>query len=172
MNRAQKEEQVEGFRSVFAETNLVVVAHYSGMSVGEMSELRGQMREAGASFKVTKNRMVRRAIDGGTYAGLADLFVGPTAIAFSVDPVAAARVVVDYAKKNGKLVVLGGAMGDTQLDTDAVKSLAALPSLDALRGQLVALLAAPATKIAVVLQAPAGQLARVLQARADQTDAA
>ena len=171
MNRAQKEEQVDGFKSVFAENNLVVVAHYSGMSVAEMSELRGQMREAGASFKVTKNRLVRRAVDGGTYASLADLFVGPTAIAFSVDPVAAARVAVDYAKKNDKLVVLGGAMGETQLDIDGVKALAALPSLDELRGKLVGLLQAPATKVAAVVQAPAAQLARVLQARADQTDA-
>lgn len=172
MNRAQKSELVEDLHQVFSNTGLVVLTQYSGLNVAEVTTLRRQMRDAGASFRVTKNRLARRALDGTPYAGLADLFTGPTAIAFSADPVAAAKVTVDYAKKNEKLIILGGAMGETALDVEGVKALAALPSLDELRGRLVGLLNAPATKVAGVLQAPAGQLARVLAAHAEQADAA
>jgi large subunit ribosomal protein L10 len=130
------------------------------------------MREAGAGYKVTKNRLAKLALAGTTYEPISDLFNGPTAIAYSADPVAAARVAVDYSKENDKLVVIGGAMGDTLLDENAVKALASLPSLDELRGKLVGMLNTPATRVAGVLQAPAGQLARVLGAYANQSEAA
>ncbi len=172
MNRAQKAEQVAVLNDVFAHAGLVVITHYRGLTVSEMSDLRGQMRQAGAKFKVTKNRLVRLALDGTPYTSLADKFTGPTAIAYSEDPIAAAKVSVGYAKKNDKLVIVGGAMGEVELDEGGVKALATMPSLDELRGQLIGLLQAPATKVAAVLQAPAGQLARVLQARADSQEAA
>lgn len=172
MDRASKEQMVSDLHSTFDASTAMVVTHYTGLTVSEMEDLRGQMREAGASFKVTKNRLTRLALQGTKFEGLKDLFTGPTAVAFSDDPVAAAKVVVNYAKKNDKLVVIGGAMGEQQLDVDGVKALATLPSLDELRGKLVGLLNAPATKIAGVLQAPAGQVARVLSARGQQSDAA
>jgi large subunit ribosomal protein L10 len=150
------------------DSTLVVVAHYTGMTVGEMVDLRGKIREAGASFKVTKNRLALRALEGTKFKNLAGLFKGPTAVAYSKDPVAAAKVVVNFAKTNEKLVVLGGALGEEKLAADGVKALASLPSLDQLRGKLVGLLKAPATKIAGVVQAPAGQLARVIQAHAQK----
>jgi large subunit ribosomal protein L10 len=136
------------------------------MTVAEMGELRARMRKEGASFRVAKNRLAKRALEGTPVAGIAGLFKGPTGIAFSKDPVAAAKVAVAYAKDNSKLVVLGGAMGANVLDVAGVKALASLPSLDELRGKIVGLLQAPATKIATVLQAPAAQLARVLSAYA------
>jgi large subunit ribosomal protein L10 len=163
---------VTDLNSVLTRTELIVVAHYAGLKVAQISDLRHQMREMGAGFRVTKNRLMRLALDGTRYQQLADMFAGPTAIAFSEDPIAAAKVAVDYAKKNNKLVIIGGAMGDVRLDPDGVKALAAMPSLDALRGKLVGLIQAPATKIAGVLQAPAGQLARVLQAKSERQEAA
>lgn len=172
MNRAQKAEMVTDLNAVLTRTELIVVAHYAGLKVAQISDLRHQMREMGAGFRVTKNRLMRLALDGTRYQQLADMFAGPTAIAFSEDPIAAAKVAVDYAKKNNKLVIVGGAMGDVRLDPDGVKALAAMPSLDALRGKLVGLIQAPATKIAGVLQAPAGQLARVLQAKSERQEAA
>jgi len=172
MDRASKEDIVSDLHAVFDASNAVVVTHYSGLTVSELEDLRGQMREAGASFKVTKNRLTRLALQNTKFEGLTDLFTGPTAVAVSDDPVAAAKVVVNYAKKNEKLIVVGGAMGEQKLDVDGVKALATLPSLDELRGKLVGLLNAPATKIAGVLQAPAGQIARVLSARGQQSDAA
>lgn len=166
MEKARKAEVVESLKGLFGETGTVVVAHYTGMTVAEMGELRARMRKAGASFKVAKNRLAKRALEGTPVAGIADLFKGPTGIAFSKDPVAAAKVAVAYAKDNNKLVVLGGAMGEKLLDVAGVKALASLPSLDELRGKIVGLLQAPATKVATVLQAPASQLARVLSAYA------
>ncbi len=166
MEKAQKAEVVESLKGLFGEAGTVVVAHYSGMTVAEMSELRARMRKAGASFKVAKNRLAKRALEGTPVAGIAGLFKGPTGIAFSKDPVAAAKVAVLYAKDNAKLVVLGGAMGANLLDVAGIKALASLPSLDELRGKIVGLLQAPATKIAIVLQAPAAGLARVLSAHA------
>lgn len=164
MDRAAKKELVAHFHEVFSTTSVVVVTHYAGLSVAEATELRRQMRAAGASFKVTKNRLTRLALSGTPYESLQDLFVGQTAIAYSDDPVAAAKASVDFAKTNEKLVILGGAMGETRLDANGVKALASLPSLDELRGRLVGLIQAPATKVAGVLQAPAGQLARVFAA--------
>lgn len=172
MDRARKEELVTELNQSFAEAALVVVTQQTGLTVSESTELRARMREAGAGYKVTKNRLAKLALAGTPYEPITDLFSGPTAIAYSADPVAAARVAVNYAKENDKLTVVGGAMGDTLLDENAVKALASLPSLDELRGKLVGLLNAPATKVAGVLQAPAGQLARVFGAYAKQDEAA
>ncbi len=172
MDRAQKEEMVASLRKTFDETNLVVVTHYSGLTVSDMGDLRNRMREAGASFKVIKNRLTRLALDGTKYQDLSDMFTGPTAMAYSDDPVAAAKVAVNYSKDNEKLIVLGGALGKERLDVAGVKALASLPSLDELRAKLVGLLNTPATRIAVVLQAPAGQVARVIKAHAEQGEAA
>ena len=172
MDRARKEELVVELNGAFADAALVVVTHQSGLTVAESTDLRRRMREAGGSFKVTKNRLVKLALVGTPYEGIADLFEGPTAIAYSADPVVAARVAVDFSKENEKLVVIGGAMAEDRLDEAGVKALATLPSLDDLRGKLVGLLNAPATKVAGVLQAPAGQLARVLSAHSEQEEAA
>ncbi|MDA1100913.1 MAG: 50S ribosomal protein L10 [Proteobacteria bacterium] len=172
MDRTQKREAVAELNAVFSNTSSVVVTHYSGLNVAEISDLRRQMRAAGATFKVTKNRLTKLALDGTRYAPLTDLFTGPTAIAYSDDPVAPAKVAVNFAKSNDKLIVLGGGMGDSQLDVDGVKALASLPSLDELRGKIVGLLQAPATKLAGVIQAPAAQLARVLAAQGSKEEAA
>jgi len=172
VDRARKEELVVELNGVFADAALVVVTHQSGLTVAESTDLRRRMRAADASYKVTKNRLVKLALVGTPYEAIADLFEGPTAIAYSADPVAAARVAVDFSKENDKLVVVGGAMAENRLDEAGVKALATLPSLDELRGKLLGLLNAPATKVAGVLQAPASQLARVLSAYAEQEEAA
>ena len=164
MEKAKKTVVVGELKSVFADAGSVVVAHYSGMTVAQMGDLRSRMRAAGASFKVAKNRLAVRALQGTAIEGIAHLFKGPTGIAYSKDPVAASKVIAAYAKDNDKLVILGGSVGATALDASGVKALASLPSLDELRGKIVGLLVAPATKIAGVVQAPAGQLARVISA--------
>lgn len=164
MDRAGKSAFVQDMHSVFGDTGCVVVAHYSGLTVAEMSDLRRRMRTAGATFRVTKNRLTKLALQDTPYVGLSDLFKGPTGLAFSSDPVAAAKASVEFAKQNQKLVVLGGAIGGTMLDVRGVEALASLPSLDELRAKLAGLLNAPAGKLVGVLQAPAGQLARVMQA--------
>lgn len=164
MEKAKKAEVVEDLNGLFAKAGSVVVAHYSGMTVAQMSDLRSRMNAAGASFRVSKNRLAVRALKGTTIEGISHLFKGPTGIAYSDDPVAASKVAVAYAKDNEKLVILGGSVGTTALDVNGVKALAALPSLNELRGKIVGLLVAPATKIAGVVQAPAGQLARVIGA--------
>ncbi len=166
MDRAAKQKLVEELRQVFTETEVVVVVQNAGLTVAQITDLRRQIKAAGASFKVTKNRLTRLALDGTRYQQIDGLFKGPTGIATSSDPVGAAKVVVEFAKKNDKLVLLGGAMGDTKLDVDSVKALATLPSLDELRGKIVGLLNAPATKVAGVVQAPASKLARVFNAYA------
>jgi len=168
VDRSQKEQTVAALRETFQEMTLVVVTHQTGLTVAESTDLRRKMREAGAAFKVTKNRLTRRALDGTRFGALTALFTGPTAIAYSTDPVAAARVVVEFAKSNDKLVVLGAGFGAEILDVDGVKALAALPSLDELRARFIALLQTPATRVAGVLQAPAGQLARVVGAYASK----
>nr|WP_210299827.1 50S ribosomal protein L10 [Kaistia hirudinis] len=157
---------------VFKQTNVVVVAHYAGLTVAELTALRGKARQAGVSVKVAKNRLVKLALQGTDSAHIADLFTGPTIVAYSDDPVAAPKVATDFAKTNDKLVILGGAMGKTNLDPNGVKALASLPSLDELRGKLIGLIQAPASKIAAVVQAPAGQLARVFGAYAKKDEAA
>jgi large subunit ribosomal protein L10 len=164
MDRTQKAEVVDTLNGLFGDAGSVVVAHYSGMTVAQMGELRARMRAAGASFKVAKNRLVVRALQGTAAEGIAHLFKGPTGIAISKDPIAASKVAVAYAKENDKLVILGGVVGSTALDANGVKALAELPSLDELRGKIVGLLQAPATKLAGLLAAPAGQLARVIGA--------
>jgi len=172
VDRAQKQELVAALHQVFSDTSVVVVAHYAGLSVADMNGLRGEMRSAGASLKVAKNRLVKIALEGTPAAGAAGLFVGPTAIAYSDDPVTAPKVAIDFARKNPKFVVLGGAMGEIVLDADAVKSLASLPSLDELRARLAGLLTQPAARIAQVLAAPGAQLARVVNAYASKDEAA
>jgi large subunit ribosomal protein L10 len=162
VERAQKEKLVTTLQQALADTTCVVVTHQTGLTVAEATDLRRQMRAAGASFKVTKNRLARRALAGTKFEQLSPMFTGPTAIAFSRDPVAAAKVVVGYANRNTKLAVIGGSLGDRQLDANGVKALAALPSLDQLRAKLIGVIQAPAGRIASVLQAPGAQLARVL----------
>ncbi|HWL47152.1 MAG TPA: 50S ribosomal protein L10 [Sphingomonadaceae bacterium] len=171
MDRAQKAELVASLNRTFAETSVVVITRNLGMTVAQATDLRTKMRAAGASYKVAKNRLAKLAIEGTPYAPIGDLLTGPTAIATSPDPVAAAKVAVEFAKTNDRLEIVGGAMGDTPLDVDGVKALATLPSLDELRGKIVGLIVAPATKIAQVVQAPASQLARVFGAYGAKEDA-
>ena len=166
MDRTQKAEAVQSLNGLFSEAGAVVVAHYSGMTVAQMGELRSRLRKAGASFKVAKNRLAVRALEGTQAAGISELFKGPTGIAYSNDPIAAPKILVAYAKENDKLKILGGVAVGAVLNAEGVKALAELPSLDQLRGKILGLLQAPATKIAGVLQAPAGALARVLSAYA------
>jgi len=168
VDRTQKEELVSSLHDTFASAEMVVVTHNLGLTVSEMEDLRTQLREAGASFKVTKNRLTRLALKDTKFEGIADLFSGPTGIAYSADPVAAAKVAVKFAKTNDNFELVGGALGEEQLDIDTVKALATLPSLDQLRGKLIGILQAPATKVAGVLQAPAAQLARVCSAYGSQ----
>ena len=172
MDRAGKKELVATLNEVFKAANVVVVAHYSGLTVAQMQTLRRQMKHAGAAVKVAKNRLARIALDGTEVAAIAPLLKGPALIAYSGDPVAAPKVAIDFAKANERFVILGGAMGKTALSPDGVKALAALPSLDELRAKLIGLIQAPATKLAQVLNAPGGQLARVIQAYAEKSDAA
>ena len=166
MDRAAKTDMVAALGEVFKTTKVVVVAHYSGLSVVQMQTLRRQMKQAGASVQVAKNRLARIALEGTDVASIASLLKGPTLIAFSGDPVAAPKVAVDFAKAHERFVILGGAMGTTALDPNGVKALAALPSLDELRAKLIGLIQAPATKIAQVVNAPAAKVARVVQAYA------
>lgn len=166
MEKAEKRELVGTLSEVFKSSGVVVVAHYTGLTVADMQKLRSQMRQAGASVKVAKNRIAKIALEGTDVASIGPLLKGPTLLAYSSDPVAATKVAVDFAKANDKLVILGGAMGKTALNPDAVKALATLPSLDELRAKLVGLIQAPATKVASVINAPAGKLARVFGAYA------
>lgn len=172
MERAEKREAVTALNQVFKDTGTVVVAHYSGLTVSDMTALRARMREAGGGVKVAKNRLVKLALEGTDVAHIADLFTGPTVIAFSKDPVAAAKVTVDFAKANDKLVILGGAIGGTNLKPDGVQALATLPSLNELRAKLVGMISTPATRIAQVVAAPAAQVARVVGAYAKKGEAA
>jgi large subunit ribosomal protein L10 len=164
VQRTQKEKLVTDLNRSLSGATAMVITHYAGLTVSESLDLRRRMRQAGASYKVTKNRLAKKALAGTSFEKLAPLFTGPTAIAYSNDPVAAAKIAVQYAKENEKVTVVGGVVGDQILDADGVKALASLPSLDALRGKLVGLIQAPAQRIATVLQAPAGQLARVFGA--------
>jgi large subunit ribosomal protein L10 len=170
LDRAAKSELVTALGEVFKNTKVVVVAHYSGLTVAQMQTLRRQMKQAGASVRVAKNRLAKIALEGSDVASIAPLLKGPALIAFSRDPVAAPKVAVDFAKTNERFVILGGAMGTTALDPNGVKALAALPSLDELRAKIVGLISAPATKIAQVVNAPAAKLARVVQAYASKTE--
>lgn len=164
MERAEKREVVSALHDVFASTGVVVVAHYAGLSVADMTKLRSDMREAGGRVKVAKNRLVKLALEGTDAKGISDLMTGPTCLAYSEDPVAAPKVAVKFAKGNDKFVILGGAMGPTVLDAKGVSSLAELPSLDELRGKLIGLIQAPASKIARTVNEPGAQLARIFAA--------
>ncbi|HUA50594.1 MAG TPA: 50S ribosomal protein L10 [Candidatus Sulfotelmatobacter sp.] len=167
MDRTQKQALVETLQQDLAGCACVVVTHQSGLSVAEATDLRRQMRGAGAGYRVTKNRLAKRALEGTQFASLAPLFTGPTAVAFSHDPVAAAKAAVAYANRNDKLTIVGGGLAGQTLDAAAVRALATLPSLDELRGKIIGLIQAPATKLAGLLQAPAAQLARVVSAHAE-----
>jgi large subunit ribosomal protein L10 len=171
MDRAQKREQVAELKQTFTETEVVVVTRNLGLSVAQSTALRNRMRDAGAHYKVTKNTLALIALEGTRYAPISDLLTGPTALATSTDPVAAAKVAVDFAKTTDRFEVVGGAMGDTILDVNGVKALAELPSLDELRAKIIGLINAPATKVAQVIQAPAAQLARVFGAYAAKEEA-
>jgi large subunit ribosomal protein L10 len=166
--RAKKVPIVDSLHGVFAGAGCVVVTHYKGLSVAEISELRRQMREAGATFRVTKNRLAKIALEETPFAPLSDMFQGPTAVAFSADPVAAPKAVVGFAKKNDKLKVVGGGLADHMLTAEQVRALADLPPIDELRAKLVGLINTPASRLVGLLQAPGGQVARVLSARAEQ----
>jgi large subunit ribosomal protein L10 len=172
VDRAAKKEAITELNGVFKASNVVVVAHYSGLTVAQMQTLRKQMKQAGAQLKVAKNRLAKIALEGTDVASIGPLLKGPTVIAFSGDPVAAPKVAVDFAKANEKFVILGGSMGKTSLDLNGVKALAALPSLDELRAKIVGTIVAPATKIAQLVNAPAAKVARVVQAYASKGAAA
>ncbi|MBS9720337.1 50S ribosomal protein L10 [Tianweitania sp. BSSL-BM11] len=172
MDRAEKREFVTGLNDVFKSTGSVVVAHYAGLTVAQMNDLRTKMRAAGGTVKVAKNRLAVIALQGTDSEKMDALFKGQTLIAYSEDPVAAPKVASDFAKTNDKLVILGGAMGATALDADGVKALATMPSLDELRAKIVGMIQTPATRIAAVVNAPAGNLARVFGAYARKDEAA
>ena len=172
MDRAAKKEAVANLNGIFKSTAVVVVAHYSGLTVPQMQNLRKQMKQAGATVKVAKNRLAKIALEGTDAAVIVPLLKGPTLIAYSGDPVAAPKAAVEFAKTHERLVVLGGAMGKSALDANGVRALAALPSLDELRAKIIGLIQAPATKIAQVVNAPATKVARVLRAHAEKSEAA
>jgi large subunit ribosomal protein L10 len=171
VDRSGKQKLVSDIQETLSDAQLVVITQQSGLTVAEVTDLRRKMRAAGAGYKVAKNRLAQLALKGTKYEGLEKLLKGPTAIAFSSDPIAAAKVAVTFAKGNEKLKIVGGSMGADVLGPDAVKALATLPSLDELRGMLVGLLQTPATRVATILQAPAGQLARVFGAYAKKGEA-
>ena len=168
MDRAKKAESIEELKSVFADHATVVVTQYTGMTFVEMSDLRTRLRKEGAVLKVFKNRLAQKALNGSVGEKGDALFKGPVALVYSADPVTAAKISAQYAKENDKLKIIGGLFGTEVLNADGIKALATLPSLDELRGKLVGLLQAPATKIAGILVAPAGQLARVVKAYSDK----
>ncbi len=164
MDRKEKAAFIDALNAVFADTSFVLVGRNAGLTVADVSDLRRRMRAAGATYKVAKNRLALRALDGTTFDGIAPLLKGPTALAWSKDPVAVAKTAIEFARTNDKFVILGGALGRQTLNADGVKALAELPSLETLRAQLLGLIQTPATRIAGVLQAPGGQVARVLAA--------
>lgn len=166
MEKAEKKQLVATFNEVAKTAGVIVVAHNKGLTANQVLDLRNKMAKAGATIKVVKNRLAKIALEGTDANGISNLFEGPTMVAYGADPVAAPKVVADFAKTHDKLVVLGGSLGKTVMDANGVKALAELPSLDQLRGKLIGLVQAPATKIAGVLAAPAGQLARVFNAYA------
>jgi len=165
VDREGKRQLVTSLNRTFSEAGVVVVTRNAGLDAAAIHELRSKLRAAGASFKVAKNRLAQRALDGTSYKALGGLFKGPTGFASSKDPVAAAKAAVEFAKKNDKLQILGGALGQTSLDVNGVKALAELPSRDELRARLIGVIQAPAQKLASVIQAPAGKLARVFGAQ-------
>lgn len=168
MDKAGKAVALEAYKNVFANAGVIVVTRYSGLTVRELTDLRNKLKAEGANLKVIKNRLAKIALDGKGGDAAGAMFVGPVAIAHSPDPVAASKVVAEFAKGNDKLVLVGALMGEEVLDQNAVKALATLPSLDQLRGKIIGLIQAPATKVAGVIAAPAAQLARVVGAYANK----
>ena len=168
MDRSQKADSVAQLNAVFNEVGVVVVTRNLGLSVKQSTDLRTKMRDAGATYKVAKNRLAKLALKDTPYAGLEEHLTGPTALAWSTDPIAAAKAAVEFAKTNDRLEIVGGAMGSTQLNAEGVKALAAMPSLDELRAKIVGLVNAPATKVAQLVNAPASKLARVFAAYGDK----
>ncbi len=164
MNRAEKEAEVKELNERFTNDELVVLTHYSGLTVAQMTQFRRELNKNGASYKVTKNSLAKIALKGTKFEQISNMFTGPTGVATSKDAVAAAKIAHNFAKTNDKLVIIGGQLGDKVLDANAIKALATLPSLDELRSKLVGLLQAPATKIAGVLQAPARAMVGVTKA--------
>jgi len=171
LDRTEKREFVASLASVFAETSMVVVTQNKGMTVADVTKLRRQMRAAGATYKVAKNRLAILALEGTKFDGIKPLLKNPTALAWSRDAVAVSKAAIEFAKTNDKFVILGGALGAHTLSADGIKALSELPSLDALRAGLLGMIQTPATRIAGVLAAPAGQIARVLAAYADKDKA-
>ena len=167
MLRAEKAEIVDDLRGIFTDAGVVVVTHYMGLTVAELQSLRVQMRDADARFRVTKNSLAKLAVDGTAFAPMAEMLSGPTAIGYSMDPIAAPKVISAFSKKNAKLVIVGGSYAGSLLDAEQVRALAELPSLDELRAKLLSLLNTPASRLVGLLQAPGGQLARVLKAKAE-----
>ncbi|MCO5065830.1 MAG: 50S ribosomal protein L10 [Rhizobiaceae bacterium] len=172
MDRAEKRELVTGLNDAFTGAGSVVVAHYAGITVAQMNDLRSKMRQAGGTVKVAKNRLAKIALQGTEAEKIIELFKGQTLVAYSEDPVTAPKIASEFAKSNEKLIILGGAMGATVLNPDGVKALATMPSLDELRAKIVGMISTPATRIAQVVNAPAAQLARVFGAYARKDEAA
>jgi large subunit ribosomal protein L10 len=168
VDRAQKRELVERLNEQWKTSGVIVVAHYKGMTVAQMTDFRKRMKDAGGVVRVTKNRLAKLAVKGTDVASISDLLQGQTCLAYSDDPVSAAKVSVRYARENDKLIILGGAMGKTRLDGSGIKALADLPSLDELRGKLIGLIQAPASKIARIVKEPGAMLARVLAAKGSE----
>ena len=172
MDRAQKEKLVEELGQIFESSGVVVVSHYAGLTVAEMQDLRAQMREAGGSVRVAKNKLAKIALEGKPCASMAGLLTGMTVLAYSEDPVAAAKVMDSYAKDNKKLDILGGAMGETALDQAGVKAVAQMPSREELIASIVGCIAAPAANIAGAIGAPASNIASILSTIEDRAEAA
>ena len=168
MNREDKAELIKTLQTRFGAATSVVVTHQTGMTVAESNELRHKMRDAGATYKVTKNRVTKLALRGTQFENLAELFSGPTAVSISSDATAAAKTIFEFTKTNDKVSIVGGGLDGKTLSKEEVIALAKLPSLDELRGKIVGILRAPAGKVAGVIAAPLGGLARVIKARADQ----
>ena len=164
MNREQKESFVQNLKSIIADNSLVLVFHYRGMSMTDMTDLRVQSFNSGCNIKVTKNRLTKLALEGSDKAALSEFFDGPTAIAYSSDPVQLTKLLTNFAKNNSNLVILGGIMDNEILSVEKIEILSKLPALEEIRAQLIGLISSPAQKIASVLTAPSGDLARVFNA--------
>tara|TARA_B100000989_G_scaffold239327_1_gene186219 strand:+ start:2020 stop:2529 length:510 start_codon:yes stop_codon:yes gene_type:complete len=165
MNRAEKVNFVSEFSNLLSNTNFVLVTQYKGLSVEEISSLRKQAREKNTSFKVTKNSLAKRALKNTNYEKLEQLFIGPTAVAFSEDPVSAAKVLYDFSKDNEKLKIIGGAMGTKELDIDEIKKLASLPSMETIRANLVGLISSPLSNIVSLLNEPSSKIVRLINSK-------
>ena len=167
MNRSEKKEFVQKLKDEIDSSSSVIVTHYSGLTVEESEQLRSEMRSNGAKFKVTKNRLTKLALEQTQFKDIADLFTGPTAIAFSDDPVAPAKVAVSFEKKLEKFKIIGGGYDGEKIDLEKINFLATLPSIDELRGKIIGLISAPAQKIALIVKEPASQMARLVSAKSE-----